>query len=498
MHISSADKLVVVKSFAPSNPLPLDAREIYESLAEAQVYAKYSATAYAGQTIKVVEDDTVTVYTLVPSSDPDPMINYDLSFVGGGAGMGVQNVTTSTTDGNIYVSVSDGSTVSNKNIPVVGALINPQVDEDAHTLTLTKVGETPDKNSNVVIPLGGASPDTIISAVTKGDAGLTLKVTKFDVEAETETTETIDIFGAVTDIDGATAGMIDFSVKNSDGSVAHTKEALVGSVINASYNSSTKVLTLPVVTGVTGDTVNTSTVTVDMKAIVAGAFVDVTTTADTETHSAKFDFTYKDASGNTQTKTIYDSGVRKVEAGSVADKIKVTSANATTGALTSTEILVGAGSVKNPTYDADTRKITLPILQADGTTSDLAINLGKDMVVTSGTYNTDTQNIELTLTDGSMVKIAAGDLVDIYTGEATQTATVTVSDDNKISVDVKVSTDSKNMVKVDTVNGGLRVLESDFTETKEAIAQTLVDAKAYADEKAAAASTTWVDFGSEA
>ena len=67
MAITSADKLVVVKAFAPANPLPLDAREIYDSLAEAQVYAKSSAVAYAGQTVKVVEDGVVTAYVLAPS-----------------------------------------------------------------------------------------------------------------------------------------------------------------------------------------------------------------------------------------------------------------------------------------------------------------------------------------------------------------------------------------------------------------------------------------------
>ena len=68
MAILSSDKLVVVKAFAPSNPLPLDAREIHESLAEAKAYAASSPIAYAGQDIKVVENGTVTVYTLVPST----------------------------------------------------------------------------------------------------------------------------------------------------------------------------------------------------------------------------------------------------------------------------------------------------------------------------------------------------------------------------------------------------------------------------------------------
>ena len=530
MAIASSDKLVVVKSFAPSNPLPLDARELYDSLAEAQAYAKSSAIAYAGQTIKVVENDVVTVYTLVPSSTAGS--NYDLSFVGGGTGTaGVAAVGASTVEGNVKVSTSDGKVVSDKNVPVVGALINPVVDEDAHTLTLTKVGAT--ENSEVVVPLGGASPDNIISGVEQGEDGLTIKVTKFDKATETSTTETVKIFGAVTGVDASVAGILDMASTNAAGATAHTKAAMVGAVVNAKYDSTTKILTLPVVTGKTeAGVATTSDITVDMKGIVAGAFVDVTTTADSETTSAKHTFSYKDAAGANKTKDIFEGGVRKVEAGTTVDKVKITVADSETGALTSSEILVGAGNVKNPTYDAETRKITLPTLQVDGTTTDLVINLGKDMVVTSGAYNTTTHDIELTLIDGSVIKIAAGDLIDVYIGSDNQTALVTVSDDNKISVAVKVSTDTKNLVKVDSTNGGLIVKEEDFTDTKKLIsdgdtkalqdakdyadkqdstnltaaktyadgkaADALAAAKTYAEQQAAAAGTTWVDFGAKA
>ena len=490
MAIASADKLVVVKAFAPSNPLPLDAREIYDSLAEAQAYAKSSAIAYAGQTIKVVDGNSVTVYTLVPSSAEGT--NYELSFVGGGAGSGVQAIATSTVEGNISVTTGDGTSTSSKNVPVVGALVNPVVDETAHTLTLTKVGATAEANSTVVIPLGGASPDTIISAVTGNDTdGFKIKISKFNVETETSTDETIQLYGAVTKVDTATAGIVKASVMSKDGTESEKVSAITGSVINASYDSITKVLTLPVVNGVGEDgTVTTKDVTIDLKGAVAGAFIDVTTTADSETSSAKHTFTYKDAAGTDHTKDIFESGVRKVAAGTSADKIKVTTANATTGALTESEILVGAGNVKNPTYDADTRKITLPTLQADGTTQDLVINLGKDMVVTSGTYNTETRDIELTITDGSVIKIAAGDLIDVYTGAETSSATVTVSDDNKISVAVRIASAEKvadNVLKVDATDGGLYVSEADFTATKELITNgnstTLQSAKDYTDEQ---------------
>lgn len=55
--------LVALKAFARSNPLPLDKDEIWESLDAAYEYAK-SATAYAGQTIKVLVDGKYKTYVL--------------------------------------------------------------------------------------------------------------------------------------------------------------------------------------------------------------------------------------------------------------------------------------------------------------------------------------------------------------------------------------------------------------------------------------------------
>ena len=163
------------------------------------------------------------------------------------------------------------------------------------------------------------------------------------------------------------------------------------------------------------------------------------------------------------------------------------------------------GSVVNPTYDADTRTITLPVTAADGSTTDTVIALGKDMVVTSGQYNTETHDIELTLTDKSVIKIPAGDLIDVYTGAATATATTTVSSDNKISVEVKKSTVEKNILKSDA--NGLYVLESDFTDTKALItAETTArtakigeigdkTVKAYVDDAATSVTSKFVTFG---
>ena len=63
MAIDSKNLLVAVKAYAPANPLPLDARELYESLEAAQTYAK-AANAYAGQTIKVLQNGKYETYVL--------------------------------------------------------------------------------------------------------------------------------------------------------------------------------------------------------------------------------------------------------------------------------------------------------------------------------------------------------------------------------------------------------------------------------------------------
>ena len=103
------------------------------------------------------------------------------------------------------------------------------------------------------------------------------------------------------------------------------------------------------------------------------------------------------------------------------------------------------GVVHEPTYDAETRTIKMPVFGGDT----LTIALGKDLVVKSGIYNTETHEIELTITTGEVIKIPVGSLIDIYIGVATSTATVTVSDDNKISVDVRVSAKANNSITIE-------------------------------------------------
>lgn len=68
MAIDSKNLLVWVKAMSRGQALPLDASEVYNSLAEAQNYASTSAIAYPGQTIKAkLEDGKYHSYVLQPS-----------------------------------------------------------------------------------------------------------------------------------------------------------------------------------------------------------------------------------------------------------------------------------------------------------------------------------------------------------------------------------------------------------------------------------------------
>lgn len=79
------------------------------------------------------------------------------------------------------------------------------------------------------------------------------------------------------------------------------------------------------------------------------------------------------------------------------------------------------------------------------------VNLDLERFVKSGEYNADTKKITLYFDDKKTekVEIDATALVDIYTGKATTTATTAVSAGNEISVDVKISDKTGNILKSD-------------------------------------------------
>ena len=137
-----------------------------------------------------------------------------------------------------------------------------------------------------------------------------------------------------------------------------------------------------------------------------------------------------------------------------------------------------AGVVADPTYDSETRVITLPQYGKDA----LVINLGKDMVVKSGSYDADNKNLELVLTDGSKVTIPVGDLVDIYEASDDTTGAVQISiSNNKIKgsviadgttikvVEGKLTADFSTLVTLEAFNalkGRVDTAEQDIITLK--------------------------------
>lgn len=120
--------------------------------------------------------------------------------------------------------------------------------------------------------------------------------------------------------------------------------------------------------------------------------------------------------------------------------------------------------VYNPSYNASTKQLKLPV--AGGST--LTIDLSKDLVVTAGKYNDATSEIWLTLSEDKtytdttkLIKIPVSNLIDVYTGVTTTTTKTTVGADNKISVDVKISSQAGNSLTTKT--DGLYVTVPDDT-----------------------------------
>ena len=150
--------------------------------------------------------------------------------------------------------------------------------------------------------------------------------------------------------------------------------------------------------------------------------------------------------------------VKEVAAGTADAQVVVTKGDDSTSTVTV------PGVVTTPTWDATARKLTLPV--SGGTA--IEVNIGKDIFLdpeADNKYNPETQNIELHLNDGTELIIPASALVDIYTGGKTNSANVTVGDDNVIKVDVVVDPVEGNALVL--TEAGLKVdLSNYYTESE--------------------------------
>ena len=138
--------------------------------------------------------------------------------------------------------------------------------------------------------------------------------------------------------------------------------------------------------------------------------------------------------------------VKTVEWVEAKAALKVTLQDATSSEVPLTKIATKLA------YDGSTGKITLS--DAAGTTLSEA-NIPLDNFVKSGSYDAATKSIVLVMQNGDKVSIPATDLIDIYTGGTTTSATVAVSNTNKITATVKVSAAAGNLLFVAT--DGLKV-----------------------------------------
>lgn len=157
-----------------------------------------------------------------------------------------------------------------------------------------------------------------------------------------------------------------------------------------------------------------------------------------------------------------ENSVKGIAAGTADATIVVTKGDDTTADV------VVPGVVTTPTWDATARKLTLPV--AGGTS--VEVNIGKDIFVdpeAENKYNPETGNIEIYLNDGSegsqstKIEIPASALVDVYEGGDTNSAKVTVGEDNVIKVNVVVDPAEGNaLVLTET---GLKVDLSAYAKT---------------------------------
>lgn len=212
-----------------------------------------------------------------------------------------------------------------------------------------------------------------------------------------------------------------------------------------------------------------------VKAYISGAWKTIALPAATEINESSDDNYVATA------KAVYDAIHTALESvATSADSIKSISAAEVAASLTITkgdntsETVEVKGVVTTPTWDPATRKLTLPV---SGGTS-VEVNIGKDIFIDAtadNKYNPETGNIEIYLNDtnedtqATKIEIPASALIDVYEGEKSTTADVSVTEDNKIKVDIILDPDTNNALVVG--DNGLKVDLSVYAKTEVVNAQ---------------------------
>ena len=90
----------------------------------------------------------------------------------------------------------------------------------------------------------------------------------------------------------------------------------------------------------------------------------------------------------------------------------------------------------------DSSNSTLKFKKPNG--EDVDINLPKDNFLSAANFNAENNVLTLELVDGSKVDVPLAELLNVYTGDKTASASVNVSDEGLITANVLISEDADN------------------------------------------------------
>lgn len=182
--------------------------------------------------------------------------------------------------------------------------------------------------------------------------------------------------------------------------------------------------------------------------------------------------------------------VKSVAAGTDPATLKVTTGDGEESTVTV------PGVAKAPVWDADARKLTVPVTGGD----DVVVNIGKDIFIDPAAHNgydEATKSIVIYLNDGSgetkeptKISIPATGLVDVYTAQGGNGISANVTDGNVIEVSLVLDPDSKNALVLGT-NGLMLDLSAyaktaDVTNVTDALQTAVEKAQKQADDNKAA------------
>ena len=151
--------------------------------------------------------------------------------------------------------------------------------------------------------------------------------------------------------------------------------------------------------------------------------------------------------------------------GSIEQKMNGTTA--VSGVITATQTngttydVALQGVTVNPTWDSETRVLKLPVVGANGTTSEVSVDIGKDIFIDPGEgknyFDPSTKEIVLTLNNGTstsdptVIRIPASALYNDYTGGTTNSGTVSIdATSHTITFDLNVNSSTANSLTLDS------------------------------------------------